>query len=121
MLRIDNLSLTGAVVPGIDYDQTWCGAMRGTSLRVLSNLAANSGMKMRRYDFVAAYWAALSFLLAVPRSQLLVSPDAWCVTFALWRQGGHCVQHVSWLSPRVAAAELQDVVSFDLGFRGFTY
>lgn len=29
--------------------------MRGTSLRVLSNLAANSGMKMRRYDFVAAY------------------------------------------------------------------
>ena len=28
-------------------------------------------------------WAALSFLLAVPRSQLLVSPDAWCVTFAL--------------------------------------
>ena len=42
-------------VPGVDYDQTWCGAMRGTSLRVLSNLAANSGMKMRRYDFVAAY------------------------------------------------------------------
>ena len=29
--------------------------MRGTSLRVLANLAANSGMKMRRYDFVAAY------------------------------------------------------------------
>ena len=42
-------------VPGVDYDQTWCGAMRGTSLRVLSNLAANSGMRMRRYDFVAAY------------------------------------------------------------------
>ena len=42
-------------VPGVDYDQTWCGAMRGTSLRVLSNLAANSGMKMRRFDFVAAY------------------------------------------------------------------
>ena len=29
--------------------------MRGTSLRVLSNLAANAGMRMRRYDFVAAY------------------------------------------------------------------
>ena len=42
-------------VPGVDFDQTWCGAMRGTSLRVLSNLAANSGMRMRRYDFVAAY------------------------------------------------------------------
>ena len=32
-------------VPGVDYDQTWCGAMRGTSLRVLSNLAANAGMR----------------------------------------------------------------------------
>ena len=42
-------------VAGVDYDQTWCGAMRGTSLRLLSNLAANSGMRMRRYDFVAAY------------------------------------------------------------------
>ena len=42
-------------MPGVDYDQTWCGAMRGTSLRVLSNLAANAGMRMRRYDFVAAY------------------------------------------------------------------
>ena len=42
-------------VPGVDYDQTWCGAMRGTSLRTLSNLAAIGGMRMRRYDFVAAY------------------------------------------------------------------
>ena len=42
-------------VPGVDYDQTWCGAMRDTSLRVLSQLAANSGMNTRRYDFVAAY------------------------------------------------------------------
>ena len=42
-------------VPGVDYDQTWCGAMRSTSLRLLSNLAANSNMRMRRYDFVAAY------------------------------------------------------------------
>jgi len=42
-------------VAGVDYDQTWCGAMRGTSLRTLSNLAAMGGMRMRRYDFVAAY------------------------------------------------------------------
>ena len=42
-------------VPGVDYDQTWCGAMRSTSLRLLSNLAANADMRMRRYDFVAAY------------------------------------------------------------------
>ena len=42
-------------VAGVDYDQTWCGAMRGTSLRTLSNLAALGGMRMRRYDFVAAY------------------------------------------------------------------
>jgi hypothetical protein len=28
---------------------------RQLSLRVLSNLAANAGMRMRRYDFVAAY------------------------------------------------------------------
>ena len=30
------------------------------------------------------------------------SPDAWCVTFAFWRQGGHCVQHAPWLAPRTA-------------------
>ena len=42
-------------VPGVDYDQTWCGAMRGTSLRLLSQLAANCNMRMRRWDFVAAY------------------------------------------------------------------
>ena len=43
-------------VPGVDYDQTWCGAMRSTSLRLLSNLAANGNMRMRRsaFDFVAA-------------------------------------------------------------------
>ena len=35
-------------VAGVDYDQTWCGAMRGTSLRTLSNLAALGGMRMRR-------------------------------------------------------------------------
>lgn len=39
----------------MDYDQTWCRAMRGTSLQTLSNLAAIGGMRMRRFDFVAAY------------------------------------------------------------------
>ena len=42
-------------VPGVDYHQTWCGTMRGTSLRLLSAVAARSGMRMRRWDFVAAY------------------------------------------------------------------
>ena len=42
-------------VPGVDYSQIFCGAMRSTSLRLLSNLAAVHGMRMRRHDFVAAY------------------------------------------------------------------
>jgi len=42
-------------VKGIDYDQTWCGTMRGASLRLLSSIAAKSNMRMRRWDFVAAY------------------------------------------------------------------
>ena len=42
-------------VRGRDYDQTFCAAMRPTSLRVLTALAAAKGFKMRRWDFVAAY------------------------------------------------------------------
>jgi hypothetical protein len=42
-------------VPGVDYDQTFCAAMRGTSLRLLASLAAGLGLKMRRWDFVSAY------------------------------------------------------------------
>ena len=42
-------------VQGVDYHQTWCGTMRGTSLRLLSAVAAKSNMRMRRWDFVAAY------------------------------------------------------------------
>jgi len=42
-------------VQGVDYQQTWCGTMRGTSLRLLSAVAAKSNMRMRRWDFVAAY------------------------------------------------------------------
>ena len=42
-------------VPGIDYDQTFCGALRATSLRVLCAAAAQYGMSLRRWDFVAAF------------------------------------------------------------------
>ena len=42
-------------VPGVDYDQTFCAAMRGTSLRLLCALSARLKLKMRRWDFVAAY------------------------------------------------------------------
>ena len=42
-------------VAGVDYNQTWCGTMRGASLRMLSAVAAREDMKMRRWDFVAAY------------------------------------------------------------------
>ena len=41
--------------PGIDYDQTHCATMRGTSLRMLSSLAGQHGLLMRRWDFVSAY------------------------------------------------------------------
>eukprot|EP00965_Chrysotila_dentata_P111786 3696473-Pleurochrysis_carterae.AAC.1 len=44
-----------AQVAGVDFDQTFCAAMRGTSLRALASLAASLGMRMRRWDFVAAY------------------------------------------------------------------
>jgi transposase InsO family protein len=40
---------------GPDFDQTFCAAMRGTSLRVLSSIAASRNLNMRRWDFVAAY------------------------------------------------------------------
>ena len=44
-----------AQVAGVDYDQTFSPAMRPTSMRLLSSLAARHGMRMRRWDFVAAY------------------------------------------------------------------
>eukprot|EP00965_Chrysotila_dentata_P062130 2058405-Pleurochrysis_carterae.AAC.1 len=44
-----------AQVAGVDFDQTFCAAMRGTSLRALASLAASMGMRMRKWDFVAAY------------------------------------------------------------------
>ena len=42
-------------IPGVDYDQTFCGTMRATSLRLLSALATHLGLLMRRYDFVSAF------------------------------------------------------------------
>eukprot|EP00965_Chrysotila_dentata_P222801 6193190-Pleurochrysis_carterae.AAC.2 len=44
-----------AQVHGIDYDQTFCATMRDTSLRALAAIASAAGMRMRRWDFVAAY------------------------------------------------------------------
>ena len=41
--------------PGIDFDQTHCATMRGTSLRLLSSLAGQHGLMMRRWDFVSAF------------------------------------------------------------------
>eukprot|EP00965_Chrysotila_dentata_P012420 408618-Pleurochrysis_carterae.AAC.1 len=44
-----------AQIPGVDYEQTFCATMRATSLRTLASLAAQRGLAMRRWDFVAAY------------------------------------------------------------------
>ena len=42
-------------MPGVDYDQTFCAAMRSGSLRLLCALSGRLGFSMRRWDFVAAY------------------------------------------------------------------
>ena len=44
-----------AQVPGVDYHQTFCAAMRISSLRLLAATAANLALSMRRWDFVSAY------------------------------------------------------------------
>ena len=41
--------------PGIDFDQTHCATMRGQSLRMLSAIAAQHCLRLRRWDFVSAY------------------------------------------------------------------
>ena len=41
--------------PGVDFDQTHCATMRGTSLRILSAIAGQYNLSMRRWDFVSAY------------------------------------------------------------------
>ena len=42
-------------IPGIDYDQTYCAAMRPGSMRLLAALAAEHQLRMHRWDFKAAY------------------------------------------------------------------
>lgn len=42
-------------VLGIDFDQTFCAAMRGGTLSLLSAVAAKPKLHVRRWDFVAAY------------------------------------------------------------------
>ena len=42
-------------VAGVDYDQTFCSTMRSGSLRLLCAASAHFGLRMRRWDFVAAY------------------------------------------------------------------
>ena len=42
-------------MPNVDYKQTFCSAMRSSTLRLLSSLAARHGLGMRRWDFVSAY------------------------------------------------------------------
>ena len=44
-----------AQTAGIDYDQTFSAALHSSSLRMLSSMAAHFGLRMRRFDFVAAY------------------------------------------------------------------
>ena len=44
-----------AQVPGVDFHQTFCATLRGTSLRLLCSLAARHGLSMRRWDFVSAH------------------------------------------------------------------
>eukprot|EP00965_Chrysotila_dentata_P029088 967282-Pleurochrysis_carterae.AAC.1 len=44
-----------AQIHGVDYDQSFCATMRPTALRALAAIAASANMRMRRWDFVAAY------------------------------------------------------------------
>ena len=44
-----------AQTAGVDYDQTWSGALRSTSLRSIASLAAHKGLRLHRWDFVSAY------------------------------------------------------------------
>ena len=44
-----------AQTKGVDFDQTYSGALRSTSLRALASLAARRDLKLHRWDFVSAY------------------------------------------------------------------
>ena len=41
--------------PGVDFDQTHCATMKGSSLRMLSAIAGQLNLSMRRWDFVSAF------------------------------------------------------------------
>ena len=40
---------------GTDYDQSWSGALRASSLRLLTALAARNGMMITRFDLTSAF------------------------------------------------------------------
>ena len=42
-------------VPGVDFDQSWAGTMRASSLRLLSALAARDQLLISRWDLTSAY------------------------------------------------------------------
>ena len=44
-----------SMIPGVDFDQTFCATLRSSSLRVLGAIAAKLGLRLRRWDFTAAY------------------------------------------------------------------
>ena len=41
--------------PGVDFDQTHCATMKSSSLRMLSAIAGQLNLRMRRWDFVSAF------------------------------------------------------------------
>ena len=40
---------------GIDYDQSWSGTLRASSLRTLTALAARERLHLSRWDLTSAY------------------------------------------------------------------
>ena len=44
-----------SMVPGVDFDQTFSATLRASSLRLLGAIAAKLGLRLRRWDFTAAY------------------------------------------------------------------
>ena len=85
--------------PGVDYDQTFCAAMRSSTLRLLCSVAARVGLEMFRWDFVAAYiyravWRMASAFTATLRLATSIWPElartdglvfaAWTSRFTAW-------------------------------------
>ena len=59
------------MIPGVDFDQTFSATLRSSSLRLLGAIAAKLGLRLRRWDFTAAY---LQGTLEEGESDLLQSP-----------------------------------------------